>query len=340
MIKELATCTYLMVVKTPKLCDDVAFLPPQRDEPNSISCAPILSPAEVPSWKAAIDQLRPDQPPIPNPFQSPPRPRVGNYEIGAHTIIPEGRDIPKSNVVGGPASNAAGETLVDTIATSEGVFLTPDQLKELGINQPERINELRKQLDRIAGDKGWKLEVIDTPNGREYRGIIGDGSGESGDAVKGEPPSQQEVQSEEERKKAAVRRATYEQEKYEAQLEVERKKKKQQQQQQEGREDDEVKQILKEGAEDAADERQQIFNAEGGSVEEVQEQEGGKDGDTEDEHQSESHAERLQRRKQDIMDALMEREGAEEIVVLWDDGDGDISIEQQQQQQAARHDEL
>lgn len=41
-IKEVTTCAYLMVVNTPRLCSDVAFLPPTQSTANPISCRLIL----------------------------------------------------------------------------------------------------------------------------------------------------------------------------------------------------------------------------------------------------------------------------------------------------------
>ncbi|KAH6680057.1 glucosidase II beta subunit-like protein-domain-containing protein [Plectosphaerella plurivora] len=41
-IKEVTTCAYLMVVNTPRLCNDVAFLPPSQTTANPITCRLIL----------------------------------------------------------------------------------------------------------------------------------------------------------------------------------------------------------------------------------------------------------------------------------------------------------
>lgn len=50
-IKEVTTCTYLMIVYTPRLCQDVAFLPPKESRANTISCRQIVStPAEERAW--------------------------------------------------------------------------------------------------------------------------------------------------------------------------------------------------------------------------------------------------------------------------------------------------
>ncbi|CAZ79883.1 unnamed protein product [Tuber melanosporum] len=46
-IKEVSICCYLMVVYTPRLCNDVAFLPPREDRANSISCREIMTPGQI-----------------------------------------------------------------------------------------------------------------------------------------------------------------------------------------------------------------------------------------------------------------------------------------------------
>lgn len=51
LIKETLTCAYLMVVETPRLCNDVAFQPPQKDEANSITCRPVLLPEEAETYE-------------------------------------------------------------------------------------------------------------------------------------------------------------------------------------------------------------------------------------------------------------------------------------------------
>lgn len=43
-IKEVSICCYLMVVYTPRLCDDVAFLPPREDRANGVQCREIMDP--------------------------------------------------------------------------------------------------------------------------------------------------------------------------------------------------------------------------------------------------------------------------------------------------------
>lgn len=174
-----------MVIQTPRLCNDVAFLPPQKDSPNLISCTPILSPEEVPAYrsevanadasaKAAVGER------IPNPFGTPEQSEslasIGGITVGARKWIPEGKEIEKTAIVGG-----GKETYIETIADSFGKLLSPEQLVKMGLGDPKTVERLKKELDKIAGDKEWKLEVFDTPRGKQYRGVIGDD-----DDVKGE----------------------------------------------------------------------------------------------------------------------------------------------------------
>ena len=171
-----------MIIQTPRLCNDVAFLPPQKDHPNSISCSPILSEAEIPAYEsdlaaasaaaASVDSQ------TQNPFEkqehSKARPTIGGIEVGARKYVPQGKEIEKSAIVGG-----GKETYVETIADSMGKLLSAEEMKKMGLGDPQTVQRLKKRLDEMAGDSGWKLEVYDTPRGREYRGVIGDDEDES-----------------------------------------------------------------------------------------------------------------------------------------------------------------
>ncbi|KAF8467768.1 glucosidase II beta subunit-like protein-domain-containing protein [Kalaharituber pfeilii] len=49
-VKEVSICCYLMVIYTPRLCNDVAFLPPREGRANTVECREILNPAQVEEW--------------------------------------------------------------------------------------------------------------------------------------------------------------------------------------------------------------------------------------------------------------------------------------------------
>ena len=53
-IKEVMTCTYVMVVQTPRLCSDAAFLPPRESRAHTISCQQVVgSSEEEEAWRRA-----------------------------------------------------------------------------------------------------------------------------------------------------------------------------------------------------------------------------------------------------------------------------------------------
>ncbi|CAK4032236.1 Hypothetical predicted protein [Lecanosticta acicola] len=183
LIKETSTCAYLMVIQTPRLCSDVAFLPPQKDQPNGIECSPVLREDEVEEYERDLSAVKAAEReaniweataeaaaalgagPALEPLDLP----VGDIYIGEHRLVPEGKKIEKSAIVGG-----GKETYIDTVATSDGKALSKADLEKLGVSDTKPIEKLKKELEKIAQGQAWKLDVIDTPRGREYRGIIGD----------------------------------------------------------------------------------------------------------------------------------------------------------------------
>jgi protein OS-9 len=45
-------------------------------------------------------------------------------------------------------------------------------MKKLGIMDPADVEKFKANIQRVAGRKAWKLDLVDTPRGREFRGII------------------------------------------------------------------------------------------------------------------------------------------------------------------------
>lgn len=169
-----------MVIQTPRLCNDVAFQPPQKDQPNIISCSPVLSPEQVDDYTADLAALKhaekeaevweanPDAARI---FQGLKTPQmVGDIEVGGHNIVPADLKLEKSTIVGG-----GKETFVDTVASSNGKVLSKEEIEKRDLGNFGDIEQLRKKLEQIAKGQEWALKVVDTPRGREYRGIIGGG---------------------------------------------------------------------------------------------------------------------------------------------------------------------
>jgi protein OS-9 len=186
MIKETSTCSYLMIVDTPRLCHDVAFTPPQENLAHPISCQPVLADSEVDEWTAAklaakpieADRLIAEHDDAnSNPLREVTEglegstkrgPIIGGIEVGAQALVgSEGKVIEKSVVVGG-----GKETYVGTVASSDGKQMSKEEMKKLNIADPKDVEKFKGNLKKLAGRKGWKLDLVDTPRGREFRGII------------------------------------------------------------------------------------------------------------------------------------------------------------------------
>jgi protein OS-9 len=168
-----------MVISTPRLCHDVAFLPPEKTKPHAIACTPVVAATAMPSYLAAQEtkaaeadaELDAELIEVLNqidtglPVKKPQR--VGDIEIGAHVLIPKGKKIEKSAVVGG-----GKETLIATIAKSDGFVASDMEMRKVGIKNGNEVDVVKKEVERVARGKGWRLDVVETPRGKELRGVI------------------------------------------------------------------------------------------------------------------------------------------------------------------------
>lgn len=194
-----------MVISTPRLCNDVAFQPPKASKPHAIACTPVLPEASIPAYladKEATDikidanmdvfleeevkaYLADGIPLLEVPII------IGDIEVGGHAIVPEGKKIEKSVVVGG-----GKETLIATIAKSDGFMASESDMKRVGIRTHREVEGVKKEVERVAGGKAWRLDVVDTPRGKELRGVIEDDKDdekakEGGDKkIRKKPPTQ------------------------------------------------------------------------------------------------------------------------------------------------------
>ncbi|KAL9112011.1 MAG: hypothetical protein Q9227_003631 [Pyrenula ochraceoflavens] len=166
-INEVSTCSYLLVVYTPRLCNDVAFQPPQENKPHSIICKEILKPDEVHDWEEEkmrqnTELLTKERPSIPL--------TVGNIVIGAKKFVGgEGKRIEKGRIVKTPEEKA------EVVARREGSKfhqLSKADLKRIEMDE-DTLEALKQEIEELAGSKDWRLEIIDEPNGyRQIRGIV------------------------------------------------------------------------------------------------------------------------------------------------------------------------
>jgi protein OS-9 len=215
-IKELATCSYLMVIYTPRLCDDVAFLPPQQDEVHNIECREILMPDEVTEWEAIkewyiVNQLA-DAAADADAVQ-PELQIVGGIEVGGRKLVGmEGKQIEKGRVA------SAGEERVEVVAKRENGEIrkiSKQVLKKYDLD-PEKVEDMKKLLDEQADGKDWTLEIVETNGVIMFQGKLAEDEDWDDDsasekspqdaASRDEPPtghkSKQESEPAEERKPA------------------------------------------------------------------------------------------------------------------------------------------
>lgn len=167
-IKELTTCSYLMVIYTPRLCDDVAFLPPQQDEVHNIECREILMPEDVPEWEAVKEWYGPHQLADAAAGQREVQ-IVGGIEVGGRKLVGmEGKQIEKGRVA------SAGDERVEVIAKRENGEvrrISKQVLKKYDLD-PQRVEDVSNRLEEIASGKDWTLEVVENNGVIKFQGVV------------------------------------------------------------------------------------------------------------------------------------------------------------------------
>ncbi|KAI9669077.1 MAG: Protein OS-9 [Alyxoria varia] len=187
MIKETASCVYMMIIETPRLCNDMAFLPPHLDKPNPISCQEILAPQDEHAWKASKAAAALES--IFNPqeggnFQEgesvqeglPQRPIIGGIEVGAQKLVGGSRDrVIKVSNIAKPAAQRPSqeEKFIATLASSDGKYTTRMSDREIqrrGLNiGREEYDKFIQDVENWAGEgEPWSLDVVQTSKGIVY----------------------------------------------------------------------------------------------------------------------------------------------------------------------------
>ena len=175
-IKETATCSYLMVIYTPRLCNDVAFLPPKETGAQSITCYEVLGPNDVNDWEAK-KLTRGSQQTIDE--ASNPRVMVGAVEVGGMKQIGrDGKNVERGRVVM-TAEEKAEIVAVQKDGKIEG--LSKSELKKMDLD-PEEFEKFRKEMQDWAGKRDWKIERLDDVDGHiQLRGVVAGSSGKDED---------------------------------------------------------------------------------------------------------------------------------------------------------------
>jgi protein OS-9 len=207
-IKEVTTCTYLMVVQTPRLCADVAFLPPKEGRAHPITCQPVgdgkkdgeawfgLAGKDVGEGIASAAEQAAEVILSAAGANKHAKPAAGGNKAAGMTIggvlvggrkmlgtgadgAPAARLPPPRHLAGVKQGGGGAGAIVEILAKGHSKadggkveVLAREELEKLELS-PEAIEELRKELQKLAGDNGWKLEVVEVPGeAAEIRGIV------------------------------------------------------------------------------------------------------------------------------------------------------------------------
>lgn len=203
-IKEVSTCSYLMVVYTPRLCNDVAFLPPREEKAEGIICREVVKEGDVSEWeqrKRGEAERKLVGETAATVERGAGRPVVGGIEVGGMKLVGrEGKRLePPQNTQ--PGSHGHGmhgnkinqnkmnvmELISQEPKEKGGKIkkLSDKDLKKLGLD-PSVVDAARRELEEVAQGKGWRLEVFEIDGGRELRGVVDSGDDEDDDVEDGE----------------------------------------------------------------------------------------------------------------------------------------------------------
>jgi len=178
-IKEVTTCSYLMVVYTPRLCSDVAFLPPKETRANEIICRTIIPEADL-SYRVA---LRTKQLELEATASTADKVvTIGGLVVGAGKWAgKEGQRMPIPENIKPPTGKTT-EVIARAKSKADGgqVEVASDaDLQKMDLD-PEMVQELKKEVQKLAQDAGWQIKVVNAPGQvTEILGIVdGQGDGE------------------------------------------------------------------------------------------------------------------------------------------------------------------
>ncbi|KAH7145670.1 glucosidase II beta subunit-like protein-domain-containing protein, partial [Dactylonectria estremocensis] len=195
-IKEVTICAYLMVVNTPRLCNDVAFLPPDETRADPINCqlivgndaTPPLLDQEKTTEEFPIKENQEQQQSEGEATQPAPAKEVnvGGVIVGARKVLSGADEAGKPPAKLMPPvsyfpknQDTDGERFLITVAKGkskddggEVTSMSDEDLVKQEL-KPDVVEDMIEEMRKLAGDSGWKLELVELPGDlRELRGYI------------------------------------------------------------------------------------------------------------------------------------------------------------------------
>ncbi|XWW97096.1 hypothetical protein V2A60_005077 [Cordyceps javanica] len=201
-IKEVTICAYVMVIDTPRLCNDAAFLPPEPTRANPITCNFIsdepsllldskkeaqglneaqdeadngetVEGAAAAAAAAAATALKELLRNVEGGVKGK-RAMVGDINVGSRSILSFGDEAgrapfkltpPRSFMSTGLAQEARLQVVVAQGASLEdggGVESLSRDELKKLDIDPDTVKEMAAQVQKLAGGSGWRLEVSDS----------------------------------------------------------------------------------------------------------------------------------------------------------------------------------
>ncbi|KAL2444885.1 Protein OS-9-like protein [Exophiala dermatitidis] len=168
-IKETATCSYLMIIYTPRLCNDVTFQPPKETRVHPITCREIISEDDISSWETRRLNMKYRQA-FGEDQNLHEHVMLGNVELGARKYMGnDGKRLERGRIV--LTQDERAETVIMQ-KNGQISSLSKAELKKLDLS-PEDVDTFRKELQKLAGTKDWKIERLDDVDGHvQLRGVV------------------------------------------------------------------------------------------------------------------------------------------------------------------------
>ncbi|KAL7805650.1 glucosidase II beta subunit-like domain-containing protein [Trichoderma aethiopicum] len=212
-IKEVTICAYVMVVNTPRLCNDVAFLPPEESKADAITCqlitddeqqTPPLLDQQASGYAHAEEEMEKAEQLLAS-HGSPLT--VGGVVVGGRKSLSAGDKEGQSPLILAPPRNyinsqQAAEQLIEVLIRAASKQdggqierISKEKLEQLDLTQ-DMLEQWEEEMKEKAGDKGWQLEIVGDVDDvdRQIRGWTdgddeAEGQGDEGAQQQQPPPA-------------------------------------------------------------------------------------------------------------------------------------------------------
>ena len=189
-IKEVTTCSYQMVIYTPRLCTDAAFLPAKESRANEIVCRAMVPEDDFEDrmeLKMLENELDAANAKLEKPIN------IGGVILGAGKwVAKDGARMPIPTNFGQEELGRVVEIVARANSKAKGgqvEILSDADLRNLEL-EPATIDELKKEMQKQAKEKGWEIKIIEEPGEiRKLLGVVEDDEEEEGseEVYKDEP---------------------------------------------------------------------------------------------------------------------------------------------------------